>query len=62
MNFKNLKRISKISKFFEKCNILEMRKKSTIAKFQLFGVFQVGLTSLLPSQRQFYKNYSQNHF
>ena len=28
----------------------------------MFGVFQVGQTSLQPHTRQFYKNYSQNHF
>ena len=39
MNFKNLEKN-------EKYNILKMVKNAPLAKFQLFGVFQVEQTSL----------------
>ena len=45
-------------KKFEECNILKMHIKSIISKISIVWCF----SSRTPPKRQFYKNYSQNHF
>ena len=53
MNFKSL----------EKCDILKMRKKSTLIKISSVLVFfEVGWTSLLPPALKYDKHNTLNHF
>ena len=52
----------KISNNLKNASFLKMRRKFTITKFQVFGVFSSRTDSFVTTKRIFYKNYSQNHF